>query len=139
MFQNILIPVDLSDHHGRTLEVASNLARQNSGNITFVHVIENIPGIEPEELRAFYAKLEKTAHRHLARLAGESLKRDLAVKTKVIFGKRAEAVVEYARECGADLIALTSHRNTAETGAASFYTLSYKIAFLAQCPVLLIK
>jgi nucleotide-binding universal stress UspA family protein len=139
MFQNILVPVDLSDHHGRTLEVASELARHNHGNITFVHVIESIPGLDPAELQGFYAKLEKAAHRHLSRLASESLKRDLAVKTKVLYGKRAEGVVEFARECNADLIALTSHRDPVESGPSTFDTLSYKIAFLAQCPVLLIK
>ena len=54
-------------------------------------------------------------------------------------GKRAEAVVLYAEEKGMDLIVLSSHKVDRDHPALGWGTISYRIAIVARCPVLLVK
>ena len=59
MFRKILVPVDLSDRHGQALEIAARLAKASDGEVTLLHVIEMIPGLNLEEERDFYQRLEQ--------------------------------------------------------------------------------
>src|SRR4051794_9610628 len=125
MFKKIIVPVDLSDHHGRTLTVACHLARQNAGTVTLVHAIELIPGLQPSDDQEFYAKLEKNARKHLSRLEHECGGHEFKVNSAVVFGTRAGAVMAFASQMQADLIVLTSHRVTSEMGDSGWGTLSH--------------
>src|SRR5205823_6066772 len=68
MFRNILVPVDLTDRHGRALEIAAGLAPAG-GAVTLLHIIELLHGVPREEESEFYERLEETAREHLDRLA----------------------------------------------------------------------
>ena len=58
---------------------------------------------------------------------------------EVLFGKRAETIVRYAGEKAADLMILSSHKVDRDHPALGLGTLSYAIAIVARCPVLLVK
>ncbi|HEY8504342.1 MAG TPA: universal stress protein, partial [Gemmataceae bacterium] len=68
MFKKILLPVDLSDRHGRALEMAADLAARDGGELLLLHVVEEIPGLGRDEDPAFYERLERKATAHLKRL-----------------------------------------------------------------------
>mgnify|MGYP006162114389 CR=1 FL=1 len=57
----------------------------------------------------------------------------------ILFGKRAETVVRYAEEHGTDLVILSSHKVDRDHPALGWGTISYRIAIVVRCPVLLVK
>lgn len=63
MFQNVLVPVDLTDTHQRTLGLAADLTKAGGGTLTLLHVVEVVPGLSFDEEREFYERLAETAAR----------------------------------------------------------------------------
>jgi nucleotide-binding universal stress UspA family protein len=104
-----------------------------------LHVIEVIPGLAMEEEKPFYARLEKTARKHLEGLGAQLEGKEVRWQAEVRFGTRGPDIVRYAGETGADLIVLTSPRFDPERPAAGWGSLSHKLGILAACPVLLVK
>jgi nucleotide-binding universal stress UspA family protein len=139
VFQQILVPVDLTDAHGRALDIAADLATQGGGQVTVLHVIELIAGLSHEEGKDFYGRLERKARQHVAGLAARLAARQVACRTEVAFGNRAVEILRHAQQHGTDLIVLTSHRIDPQQGAVGLGTLSHKVGILAPCPVLLVK
>jgi nucleotide-binding universal stress UspA family protein len=139
MFKKILVPIDLTDKYGRTLEVAAHMAAQARGEVTLLHVIELIPGLSMEEERPFYDRLERLARKHFERLVPLLAERKVPWHTQVLYGPRAATVIRHAMEAGTDLIVVASHAIDLNNPAAGWSTLSYQISILSQCPVLLVK
>jgi nucleotide-binding universal stress UspA family protein len=140
MFRKILVPVDFSDKNQAALDSALQVADREGGEITLLHVVETIEHIEFEEMSDFYRGLETRAIAKLFTLqekvqAGSSAR----VRHDVVFGKRAESIVEYADEHGTDLLILSSHKVDRDHPALGLGTISYRIAIVARCPVLLVK
>lgn len=138
MFQNILVPVDLTDENLRAIETSRDLALQTGAEVTFIHVIETLD-LPFEELASFYGRLEKKAIQTMRALVEPVRESGVRMHQRIEYGKRAEAIVQFAEEHGADLIILNSHRVRPDDLRTGWATLSYKIAILAQCPVLLVK
>ncbi|MFL6290864.1 MAG: universal stress protein, partial [Thermoanaerobaculia bacterium] len=63
----------------------------------------------------------------------------IPVYHEVIYGKRAEAIVRHAEEREVDLIVLSSHKVDRDHPALGVGAISYRIAIVARCPVLLVK
>ncbi len=139
MFKEILVPVDLTDTHGHALDIARELAGQDRGQITLLHVVELIAGLSQEEGKDFYNRLENKARQHVETLAARLAAHKMACKSEVAFGNRAVEILRYAQQNGTDLIVLTSHRIDLQQGVAGLGTLSHKVGILAACPVLLVK
>src|SRR5262245_7944227 len=139
MFNNLLVPLDLTDRHQPVLDIAVELAQKNNGQVTLLHVIENIPGLSFDEEKGFFQNLERTAQSHLRKLSKVVTDRGVVCRQKVLYGSRARQVADFAAEMGADLIVLTSPCFDPENPAVSWGSLSYKVGFLSRCPVLLAK
>jgi nucleotide-binding universal stress UspA family protein len=138
MFAKIVVPVDLTERHGQTLDLAARLAG-TSGEVVVLHVIEVIQGLGREEDPAFYRRLEAVA---LAKVGGlvESLReKKVKARGEVQFGNRVGEIVACARREAADLIALASHAFDPSRPGAGWGTLSYQVGLLSTCPVLLVK
>lgn len=138
MFEKILVPVDLSDGNLRAIETSRDLARETGGEVTVIHVIEMLD-LPFEELAGFYDRLEKKAVNAMRELVEPIRAAGVQVHQRIEYGKRAETIVEFAEEIDADLIILNSHRVRLDDPGSGWATLSYKIAILAQCAVLLVK
>jgi nucleotide-binding universal stress UspA family protein len=139
MFHKILVPLDLTDKHRKALETAAELARQGTGEVVLVHVIELIQGMPVEEEKDFYDRLEAAAREHLARHARVLDDAEVRHREEIFFGPRAPEIIRLAREAGADLVVLTAP--VAEPGKPNFGlgSLSYKVGIFAPCPVLLVR
>ena len=138
MFQRILVPVDLTQKNTHAVETARDLAAESGGTVTLLHVIETLD-LPFEELEGFYARLEEKARRAMEEMAEPLQEAGLSFARRVSYGRRAEEIVDFAAEQDSDLIILSSHRIDLENPGSSWTTLSYKVAILAQCPVLLVK
>jgi universal stress protein A len=139
MFQRILVPLDLTERHQAAVEAAVNLARQNRGEVTLLHVIESIPGLSSDELGSFYSRIEKTAAAHLERVGKQLTDEQVPWHSKLMIGSRVKEVVHFAAERKSDLIVLTAPQVDPAQPGAGWASLSWKIAMLAHCPVLLVK
>jgi nucleotide-binding universal stress UspA family protein len=142
MFRNILVPVDFSAKNDAALDSAVQIAGGNEtggGEITLLHVIEIIEHIDFTEMSDFYRGLETRATARLFTMKEKLEEKGARVRHEVLFGKRVETIVRYADEMAADLMILSSHQVDRDHPALGLGTLSYGIAIVARCPVLLVK
>jgi nucleotide-binding universal stress UspA family protein len=142
MFRKILVPVDFTDKNEAALKVAFEIVDRSDGGeseITLLHVIETIEHIEFDEMADFYRGLETRAAAKLFAIEERFKDKGVRLRHDVLFGKRAETIVRYAEEHGVDLMILSSHKVDRDHPALGLGTLSYRIAIVARCPVLLVK
>ena len=138
MFHKILVPLDFTDENRAALDLAREMTDRYDAEIRLLHVIETIADVPFEEMRDFYERLERRARTRLEEAAA-NLANPEAVPQDVVYGRRAETIVSYAAENGMDLILLSSHRVGPERPLNAIGSISYKVAVLAECPVLLVK
>jgi len=138
-FRHILVPTDLTERTERALQLAGQLASRAGGRVTLIHVTETIPGLSPEEVKPFYERLERRAHKAMEGLTRRARADAPAAAGILVRGRRAEEIVKYAAATDVDLIVLASHRVNPSLVDRDWGTISYKVGILAQCPVLLVK
>jgi universal stress protein A len=136
-YKRILVPVDFSEGNDRAISVASDLAAASGGEVTLLHVIETLADTPFEELADFYGRLEEKARRGMEELAASTDAEP--THSEIRYGKRARAIVDYAREQMTELIVLSSHSVEREEAFRAWATLSYSVALLAPCSVMLVK
>jgi nucleotide-binding universal stress UspA family protein len=138
MFRKILVPVDFTEKNEAALDSAAQIAGAD-GEIDLLHVIETIEHIDFKEMSDFYRGLETRATAKLFALEERLREKGVSAHHEVLFGKRAETIVRYAKERAADLMVLSSHQVDRDHPALGLGRLSYAVAIVARCPVLLVK
>jgi nucleotide-binding universal stress UspA family protein len=139
VFSRILIPTDLTDGAARSLKLALALARDGRTTVTLVHVVQQVPGLPPAEMRAFYDRLIKRSRRRLARMAKPFAARGITVRSQLLIGEPAQEIVRAAVAARADVIIMGSHRVNPRRRGMGWGTTSYKVGILCRCPILLVK
>jgi len=139
IFRHILVPTDFTPKSRAALEAALRVASPPEARITLLHVIETVADGDQEEFRAFYDKLVVRAEGELGQLAAEAGRMGVELNCEVVLGRRALEILRYAGNHGVDLIVLGSHPIRPETPMQGWGTISYKVAVLASCPVLMVK
>jgi nucleotide-binding universal stress UspA family protein len=139
MFQRILVPVDLTEKSVAAVDLAHEFALHFKCEVILLHVIEVISHVPFDELKDFYERLEHSAHRGMKEISESFVSNHLPITQAVIYGGRSERIIEFAVENQADLIILASHRINPDRPGHDFSSISYSVAILAPCPVLLAK
>jgi nucleotide-binding universal stress UspA family protein len=139
MFRNVLVPVDFTDANLPALKIAADLARADGGQVHLLHVIQTIPGLSADEEAGFYRRLEESAKRQVTDLGSRPELSGTRWKAGVVLGSRVGEILRSANDQEIDLIVLSSHRVGLADGTRGWSTLSYQVAVLARCPVLLVK
>lgn len=139
MFRKILIPVDFTSKNDRAFAAAREVVDPEQGEIVLVHVVESLEDELDDDLRGFYRKLEKRAEERMDETLGRLGVGSFARRGEVILGHRARAIVDFAARENVDALVLSSHRVDPDKPGADWMTISYKVAILARCPVLLVK
>lgn len=136
MFKHILVPVSRVKEVRNALEIAANMT---SGTVTLLHVIELVQDMSKEEFGEFYRTLESQVEEDLKTAEATYLDQGIDLRTKIIFGQRVRNILDYAEANGVDLILLQSHPIDLTDPTRGWGTISYRVAILAQCPVMLVK
>jgi nucleotide-binding universal stress UspA family protein len=139
MFQRILLPLDLSQKSRHAVDWAYELAHQSRAQVTLLHVIETIEHVTFEEMKPFYERLENSARQGLQECSERFKMDSLQVDEAVIYGHRTKEIVNFAVENRLDLIIMASHRIDPDRPGHDWSSISYAVAILAPCPVLLVK
>jgi nucleotide-binding universal stress UspA family protein len=139
MFQRILIPTDLTERAAKALDVALALSGTDQPRLTLLHVIETFRGLDFEEMKPAYQRLERKARGIMAAAVERLPNTGSMVTQEIVYGDRAEEIVKFATAHNIDLIVLASHRVNPSAVGRDWGTISYKVGLLAQCPVLLVK
>jgi universal stress protein F len=134
-YRKILVPVDFSDKNRDAVAAAEAVAGPDA-EITLLHVIETVEHVPFDEMKDLYDRLEERADREMARLAEGGSR---ALQQRVVYGHRARATADFAATEGFDLVVLSSHRIDPDQPGHDWATLSYQVAILCPCSVLLVK
>jgi nucleotide-binding universal stress UspA family protein len=105
MYDTIIVPTDGSEHAHRAAEDGLYLADLFESSVHALHVTEQAGGADADE------DPSERAQRVLAEVeavAGDASR----VRTAVLEGDPTDAIVEYAEEFGADLLAMGTHGRT---------------------------
>ena len=142
MFRKVLVPVDFTDKNEAALNSAIEITGRGDGEeseVTLLHVIETIEHIEFDEMSDFYRGLETRAAAKLFAMEERLQKAGIRARHDILYGKRTETIVRYAEEHGTDLVILSSHKVDRDHPALGWGTISYRVAIVVRCPVLLVK
>jgi nucleotide-binding universal stress UspA family protein len=139
MFKHVLIPVSRVAEVEKALELAADTLMKESGEITLLHVIELIQDMPYEEFKSFYNGLERQSEEDLKTAQRKYEERGMEIKTQIIFGQRVKEILNYAEQKRIDLIVLQSHPIDLTDPTKGWGTISYRVAILSRCPVMLVK
>jgi nucleotide-binding universal stress UspA family protein len=137
-FQKILFPVDMSDSCTATAPFVDAMARKYNAELTLLHVLEMPSGLIPDWYGGTVPVIDTGAIWQAQTEAAQSYLTDkfqgLKVRRVVVEGDAAQAIDDYARENGADLIMMATH------GYGLFRTLllgsvTAKVLHDTHCPV----
>jgi universal stress protein A len=123
----------------RALDIALKMALSEGCKLSLLHVIETIENSEYEEFKDFYGKLRKRAEKKLDEMTARHAGEVLSIHSEIIYGNRAREIIDFAQQHDVDLIVLSSHKITKEIPAQGWGTISYKVAILSHCPVMMVK
>jgi nucleotide-binding universal stress UspA family protein len=141
LFTNILVPIDGSDNSYRALDAALLLSEKLGSNITVIHVMEEVPithiGSEKmlNELLEAYKKENQDILLKCSEIANQ---KGLTVKTFLIQGNPASAILDYNKKEKFDLVIMGS-RGLGKFKELILGSVSSKIVHHSPCAVLLIR
>jgi nucleotide-binding universal stress UspA family protein len=139
MFQRILVPVDLTEKSLSAVDQAYDFAARFGAEVVLLHVIETIEHVAFDELKPFYERLEASAKRGLQECAEKFVSSKLKVDQAVVYGHRTKEIINYAIGNRIDLVIMASHRIDPDRPGHDWSSISYSVAILSPCPVLLVK
>jgi nucleotide-binding universal stress UspA family protein len=143
-FRRTLCAVDLTPASRRVVDVAIALARSQSGEVTFLHVLappvtpdayEYLPDRMYEEMAAY---LRRRAEKRLAAIVRRAAARKVRARTALAEGLVDEAILRAARRLKADVLVVGTH---GRKGIAKFLigSVASKVVANAPCPVLSVR
>lgn len=141
----ILVPVDFSPHAERAFGYATALARRLGAELTLVHVVEDPYATGAWGTEAYLPNSAEllqevivSAGRELTTWTVREAATGLTVKTAVIPGRPAQAIIEHAASEGHDLIVMGTHGRTGLSHAV-MGSVAERVLRKAPCPVLTIR
>jgi nucleotide-binding universal stress UspA family protein len=139
MFKNILLAVDGSEHALKAARMAGDIARQMHADLRVVTAYESVPTYlgEPNLQRALDERFALTqqvldeALRQIGEVPG-------VLKTEVLEGPAAEAILAVIEAHGSDLIIMGT-RGLGRLKGLLLGSQSQKVVAHSPCPVLLVR
>jgi len=141
LFTNILVPIDGSDNSYRALDAALLVSEKLGSDITVIHVMEEVPithiGSEKmlNELLEAYKKENQDILLKCSEIANQ---KGLTIKTFLLQGNPASAILDYIKKEKFDLVIMGS-RGLGKFKELILGSVSSKIVHHSPCAVLLIR
>jgi nucleotide-binding universal stress UspA family protein len=139
MFQRILVPIDLTGKSLAAADLAYDFAEKSGAEVILLHVIETIEHVQFDELKPFYQRLEDSARNGLREFAEKFVSHGLPIDQVLVYGHRTQEIINYAMANRVDLIIMASHRIDPDRPGHDWSSISYSVAILSPCHVLLVK
>jgi nucleotide-binding universal stress UspA family protein len=139
MFKNILLGVDGSDHALKAAQLTGDLSRSMHADVWVVACFEPVPAYlgQPNLQEAISARLAQADG--ILKPAVEAVgKIDGVMKTEILEGPPAEAILSVAEVRNVDLIVMGT-RGLGRLKGALLGSQSQKVVSHANCPVLLVR
>tara|TARA_R110000787_G_scaffold274979_1_gene383277 strand:+ start:120495 stop:120923 length:429 start_codon:yes stop_codon:yes gene_type:complete len=118
MYKKILLPVDLPDSGPlqKAVKTAVDLARTYGAELHVVYVLPDfgVGMVSSYFDEGFQKSAMEAATQQLKEYAAAHTKGVETVKTHVLYGTIYDEIIKAAKECGADLIVMGSHRPALE-------------------------
>ncbi len=139
MFTNILLAVDGSPHAERAAAAAAEMARCNKSQLTVMVAYDPVPAYlgEPNLQAAITARMRE-AEDIIAKALSIIGDVGVPVKTTIVEGPPAEAILNVAEARQADLIVMGS-RGLGRLAGLLLGSQSQKVVSHATCPVLIVR
>ena len=137
-YKHLLIPLDFTSKHDAVLSNAREMAKTSGARITLIHVVEPVDSFEDSPVDTFTEELAREAEGHLGERARSLREEGIDVGIENRIGNRAKEIITFTVDEGVDMILLNSHIITPERHDRMI-SLSYQVALLAPCAVLLLK
>ena len=139
MFRHILVPTDFSKKYINPLEIAMSLATKYKSTIHLLHVVEIIANTTFAEYEDFYSKLENRAKKKMSALIASCSGKAIPVIPHIVYGNRVQEILKFIEANKINLIIMNSHKVEKSNPIESWGTISYKVALLSDCPIMLAK
>ena len=142
MVQQMLVGLDGSPLAETILPYVTVLAKGVGAEVTLLHVVHVPEEVQEGEryqiVQPLLQQVDTQAQDYLGRVAQQLADAGLAVKSQVITGDTAAAIVGYAQQKGMDLIALATH---GRSGLQRWFhgSVAEKVLHTTQMPLLLIR
>lgn len=134
----ILVPVDMSEHSYRALDVARGLAAGRDAAVEVLHVVEDPPRPDLYDGPPGGAKVDRGRVREtlVARMGGED--GEVPVEVHVDTGHTVSTIVDFAGREDVDMIVLASHGLTG-LKRVLLGSVAERVIRRAPCPVLTVR
>lgn len=141
MYDTILIPTDGSKHALRAAEHGLYLARKFDASVHLISVADIQAAAEPFDIggvdQDFIARLE-TEGENAINAVDAILDETDSIQTAVLRGEPTEAILDYADDCDANILAMGTH---GRTGLNRYIagSVTERVVRLAEAPVLTVR
>jgi len=143
LFQNILVPVDLSNQSTRAFKVALDVAKKYNSKITILTCIEAgashhlyyESGASSQQIK----KQSKVVKKHFEKLESLAEKNNISIKSKILTsGSAVNSIVTFAKSRKHDLVVIGSH---GRTGFDKWLlgSVANGVSQKTKCPILIVK
>jgi len=143
LFQNILVPVDLSNQSTRAFKVALDVAKKRNSKITILtcfeidasHHLYYVSGASSQQIK----KQTKVVKKYFEKLKSIAEKTDIPVKSKILTqGSAINNIVSFAKSQKHDLVVIGSH---GRTGFDKWLlgSVANGVSQKTGCPILIVK
>lgn len=143
LFQNILVPFDLSKNSNHAFKVALDMAEKYDSKITILTCIEGDPWhhryYDPRIDAELLKKQRKAALAQISKLEELASKKEVKISTKIIQASSiVKEIVSFAKARKIDLVVMGSH---GRTGFDKFLlgSVTNGVSQKVNCPVLIVK
>jgi len=143
LFQNILVPVDVSTQSTRAFKVALDVAKKYNSKITILTCLELDASHHlyyearpsPQQIK----KQSKVVKKHFEKLESLAEKNNISVKSKILIsGSAANNIVTFAKSRKYDIIVIGSHGRTG-FDKLLLGSVANGVVHRVRCPVLIVK
>ncbi|MGH1567012.1 MAG: universal stress protein [Nitrosopumilus sp.] len=143
LFENILVPFDLSNQSIRTFKVALDVANKYNSKITLITCLEGDAWHHKYyDARAdleLIKKQRKVTKTHLEKLELLAEKNNVSIKSQILTSKSVvNDIVNFAKSRKYDLIVIGSHGRTG-FDKLLLGSVANGVSQKARCPVLIVK
>ena len=143
LFQNILVPVDLSDQSTRAFKVALDVAKKYNSKVTILSCIEVYAchhlyyDLRPNS--KLMKEQSKVVKKHFEKLESLAEKNNISVKSKILTSESVvNDIVTFAKSRKHDLVVIGSH---GRTGFDKWLlgSVANGVSQKTKCPILIVK